>query len=184
MESLRLHEFTDAGKVHHLQGTYGNHDYEDHWVYLKSYKGEYYLLYLFDSFPGGYGEIRCDAVMHISEAESMLDSKSLFELFFHTERRYLIRRSTFQKELTLTCLCAVSHEGETCYTWCASAGRDDIYGGCIIYTDEEAETLTEEELLSALKDVIPEGTVIPECRRNEYNKEDILRSRLDEVYKV
>ena len=148
----------------HSHGGYAAHEFEEREIGLYIREREYYLLYWYDPLPGGYGEKRCEGIVHITQAEREQDNEYLKQLYFSTRMEHLIDISMFQKERTVTCLTAAHCADRICVVWCASTSHTDRHAGCIEFTKDEMDSLTESRLIHVLKKFIPEGTVIPPFR--------------------
>lgn len=166
MRIIDMAEFIPVRTVFDERFTRPPHDFEERQIGLYICDGEYYLLYWFDPLPGGYGENRCEGIVHITESDRQKDDEYLTKLYFDAHMKHLINISMFQKEMTLTCLEAAYCRNRTCIVWCASSSHQDRHAGCIEFTKDEMETITEEKLVTVLRSVVPDGTVIPVFRLN------------------
>ncbi len=167
MDVYDLTEFTWIRTVcteRNKQGSYSPADFEGRQIGLYQYESEYCLLYWHDPLPGGCGDIRCEGIVHISEAEAKKDDRELENLYYITKKKYLIDIGLHQAEMTLTYLSAAYCADRVCFVWCASKNAEDRSAGCIEFTMEEMQMMTDKKLRSVLRKAIPKGTVIPPFR--------------------
>ncbi len=164
MDAFELTELRLVRLVLDERHDHGNHDFEARKIELMKRCDDYYLVYSYDPFPGGYGEIRCEGIVHINAAESRKDNEALTKLYFDTGKEYLIETKLTQKEMTLTCLTGAYCQDRVCFVWCASSSLEERTAGCIELSRYEMDAMTAELLTSVLKVMIPEGTVIPPFR--------------------
>ena len=164
MDIYELSEFKRIRTVYyerHEQGGF-TREYESRTIELCERGSDHYLLYWYDPLPGGYGDNRCEGIVHITEGEAKKDDRQLANLYFDTRVKPLISMSLNQKEMTLDFLSAAYCADRICFAYCASALRQKRSAGCIEVSRDAMNYMSEQKLAFVLKKILPAGTVIPE----------------------
>ena len=167
MDIYELSEFERIRTVYHERhdrGGYSIDEFDSKSLELCTRGSEYYLLYWFDPLPGGVGDNRCEGIVHISAVEAETDDSHLLNLYYNTKKKYLISMSQRQERMTLTYLNASYSACGICFAYCASARDSSAHAGCIEFTKDEMQMITEKRLKALLRKAAPKGTVIPSFR--------------------